>query len=71
MREITNAQKEKVEKNLEHAKKFLLDIVKHPNKLDSIPNDAVVKFQETTKLKDELTVILRDKTGKIIEKRTE
>ena len=70
MREITDPQREQVEKNLERAKKFLLDLVEHPKKLDSIPDDAVMEFKETAELKDKLTVVLRDEKGKIIEKRT-
>jgi len=70
MHEITDAQRKETEKNLERAKEFLLDMFKHPDKLDSIPNDAVMEFHETIELKDKLIVILRDKTGKIVEKRT-
>lgn len=69
MHEITDAQKEQVEKNLERAKKFLLDLVKHPEKLDSVPDDAVIELEETAEPKGTLTVILRDERGKIIEKR--
>ncbi|KPV64799.1 MAG: hypothetical protein AOA65_0766 [Candidatus Bathyarchaeota archaeon BA1] len=70
MLEITDALREEVEKNLERAKKFLLDMVKHPKKLDSIPNEAVMEFQETMELKDKLIVVPRDKKGKIVKEQT-
>jgi len=58
-----------VEKDLEEAKQFLLHLVEHPEEIDNVPNKVHQKLRETIFLKDSVTVIKKDSTGKIIEVR--
>ena len=51
---------------LESAKQFLIRLVEHPDQIDKVPNKVSVIVKDELKLKNSVTVIKRDKTGKII-----
>jgi len=55
-----------IERDLEQAKQFLLRLIRHPEKIDEIGNEIRLKLWEVIVIKNKVTAVLRDKTGKVI-----